>query len=219
MARIITHAELVAIPDGGTIPLEEGAELTPLARERAAARGLRIERRPSAVATHGGDTAALAAAVVEQVVSRLGASSADAMEAVTREVLDALGAGTAPGTTPGTTLGDGPAGLPPSADYCSSYLSSERRRARRRAVITTTGRNAPGIVARIATAIADQGGDILDISQTLVGDYFTMLLIVDIGDLRVPFADFQTAIKQVASELGIQAILMHEDLVTSLHRV
>jgi ACT domain-containing protein len=86
-------------------------------------------------------------------------------------------------------------------------------------VLTTTGRNQPGIVARIATAIADQGGDILDISQTLVGDYFTMLLIVDIGDLRVPFADFQAAIKQVASELGIQAILMHEDLVSSLHRV
>lgn len=215
MARIITHAELSAIPDGGTIPLEEGAELTPLARERAAARGLRIERRPAAIATHGGDTEALAAAVVEQVVSRIGASSPDAMEAVTREVLDALGAG----TTAGTTLGTGPAGLPPSADYCSSYLSSERRRARRRAVLTTTGRNQPGIVARIATAIADQGGDILDISQTLVGDYFTMLLIVDIGDLRVPFADFQAAIKQVASELGIQAILMHEDLVSSLHRV
>lgn len=219
MARIITHAELVAIPDGGVIPLEEGAELTPLARERAAARGLRIERRPAAVATHGGDTEALAAAVVEQVVSRLGASSPDAMEAVTREVLDALGAGTTPGATIGNPQNDGPAGLPPSADYCSSYLSSERRRARRRAVLTTTGRNQPGIVARIATAIADQGGDILDISQTLVGDYFTMLLIVDIGDLRAPFADFQTAIKQVASELGIQAILMHEDLVTSLHRV
>lgn len=215
MARIITHAELSTIPDGGTVPLEEGAELTPLARERAAARGLRIERRSAGVATHGGDTEALAAAVVEQVVSRIGASSAEAMEAVTREVLDALGAG----TTPGTTLGAGPAGLPPSADYCSSYLSSERRRARRRAVLTTTGRNRPGIVARIATAIADQGGDIVDISQTLVGDYFTMLLIVDIGDLRVPFADFQTALKQVASELGIQAILMHEDLVTSLHRV
>ena len=67
MARIITHAELIAVPDGGVIYLEDGAELTPLARERATARGLRIERGAAPVASHVGlggglgDPAALAA--------------------------------------------------------------------------------------------------------------------------------------------------------------
>ncbi|MFO0578515.1 MAG: ACT domain-containing protein [Polyangia bacterium] len=235
MARIITHAELIAVPDGGVIYLEDGAELTPLARERATARGLRIERGAAPVAAHVGlggglgDAAALAA-VAEQVAARIGATTPEALEAVTREVVAALGPTGPRPSTPGdvgSPAGGGPAGLPPSVDYCSSYLLSERRRARRRAVLTATGQNRRGIVARITAAIADLGGDILDISQTLVGDYFTMLLIVDLGDLgdsaagepSVSFADFQTVIHKVAAELGVQVILMHEDLVSSLHRV
>ena len=59
----------------------------------------------------------------------------------------------------------------------------------------------------------------MDISQTLVGDYFTMLLIVDIGDLVASFADFKSAVQQACDQLGVQAILMHEDMVRSLHRV
>jgi ACT domain-containing protein len=232
MARIITHAELIAVPDGGVIYLEDGAELTPLARERAQARGLRIERgaapAASQIASHVSDPATLAA-VAEQVAARIGATSAEALEAVTREVVAALGpsaAGPRAGSLGdvGSPAGGGPGGLPPSVDYCSSYLLSERRRARRRAVLTATGQNRRGIVARITAAIADLDGDILDISQTLVGDYFTMLLIVDLGDPAagepsVSFADFQTVIHKVAAELGVQVILMHEDLVSSLHRV
>ena len=219
MARIITHAELIAVPDGGVVYLEEGAELTPLARERAAARGLRVERGAAQVASHLSDPATLAA-VAEQVAARIGATSPEALEAVTREVVAALGTSGAPG--PGSEAANvtgGPGGLPPSVDYCSSFRAAERRRARRRAVLTATGRNHRGIVARLTGAIAEHGGDILDISQTLVSDYFTMLLIVDIGELSVSFADFQTSLSQVAAELGVQAILMHEDLVTSLHRV
>lgn len=231
MARIITHAELIAVPDGGVIYLEDGAELTPLARERAAARGLRVERGAAPVASHVGlglgDPAALAA-VAEQVAARIGATTPEALEAVTREVVAALGpTGPRASSDASSPAGGGPSGLPPTVDYCSSYLASERRRARRRAVLTATGRNRRGIVARITAAIAELNGDILDISQTLVGDYFTMLLIVDLGDLGDPaagepsvsFADFQTVIHKVAGELGVQVILMHEDLVSSLHRV
>lgn len=223
MARIITHSELIDVPDGGAVHLEPGAELTPLARERAAARGLRIERGP--VAAHSADTAdtadtaTIAAVVTEQVAARIGATSPAALEAVTREVLATLGGAASFSGPAGPAVTSGPVGLSPSADYCSSFLAAERKRSRRRAVLTTTGRNQRGIVARIAAAIAEQGGDILDISQTLVGDFFTMLVIVDIGDLQVSFADFQRALSQVASELGVQAILMHEDLVASLHRV
>ena len=90
---------------------------------------------------------------------------------------------------------------------------------RSRAVITVTGRNRKGIVARLTAVIAEQGGDILDIAQTLVGEFFTMLVIVDIAELAVSFADFKAAIQATTEQLGAQAILMHEDLVRSLHRV
>jgi ACT domain-containing protein len=213
MPRIVTHAELIAVPDGGVYYLEEGAELTPLAAERAQARGIAIHsgHGPGDDPVLGEQAAGVVEEVTAQVIARLGQVSPDALDRISSriaiEVLAAVKERAAP------------AGLPPSADYCSAYLEQERSRARRRAVITTTGRNQKGIVARLTTVIAEQGGDVLDIAQTLVGEYFTMLLIVDIGELVGSFAEFKVAITQTAEQLGAQAILMHEDMVRSLHRV
>ena len=141
---------------------------------------------------------------------RLGKSDSSVVEKVASEVLAALGSGQAPESAPG---------LPPSADYCSAYQESERSRARRKVVITSTGRNQKGVVAKLTAILAELGGDILDISQTLVGDYFTMLLIVDIAEMKVDFSQLKTALQQSAEAMGIHVMLMHEDLVRSLHRV
>ena len=71
------------------------------------------------------------------------------------------------------------------------FCAEEARRRGPRAVVTTTGKNQRGIVAKIAQAIAEAGGDIVDISQTLVSDYFTMIIVVDTAGLEVSFADFK----------------------------
>jgi ACT domain-containing protein len=88
-----------------------------------------------------------------------------------------------------------------------------------RAVVTTTGKNQRGIVAKIAQAIADTGGDIVDISQTLVSDYFTMIIVVDASALTVSFAEFKTRLEKTVSALGAQCLVMHEDVVEALQRV
>ena len=88
-----------------------------------------------------------------------------------------------------------------------------------RAVVTTTGKNQRGIVARIAQAIADAGGDIVDISQTLVSDYFTMIIIVDTGALSVSFAEFKTRLERTVSATGAECLVMHEDVVNAIQRV
>jgi len=88
-----------------------------------------------------------------------------------------------------------------------------------RAVVTTTGKNQRGIVARIAQAIADAGGDIVDISQTLLSDYFTMIIIVDTGALSVSFAEFKTRLERTVAALGAECLVMHEDVVNALQRV
>lgn len=226
MSRIVTHAELVAVPDGGVYPLEEGAELTPLAAERAQARGIRLE--PVSAAGPGGqrppaapgrdELAAVVGQVTAQVIARLGRVDPESLDLISgRVATEVLAAVQERSASPAGAAG--PIGLPPSADYCAAYLEQERSRSRRRAVITATGRNRKGIVARLTAVIAEQGGDILDIAQTLVGEFFTMLVIVDIAELSGSFADFKVAIKDTAEQLGAQAILMHEDLVRSLHRV
>jgi len=208
MARIVTHAEVARVPDGGELFIEPGAELTPLARERAQARRIQVTVGTPRVSE---DTMQVAARVAEQILVRLGKTDASVVEKVAGEVLLALGSSPASAeSTPG---------LPPSADYCSSYMESERSRSRRKVVITSTGQNQKGVVAKLTAILAELGGDILDISQTLVGDYFTMLLIVDIAEMKVDFAQLKTALSKTAEAMGIHVMLMHEDLVRSLHRV
>ena len=86
-------------------------------------------------------------------------------------------------------------------------------------MVTTTGKNQRGIVAKIAQAIAEAGGDIVDISQTLVGDYFTMIIMVDISALAVSFVEFKSRLEHAVGALGAKCLVMHEEVVNALQRV
>lgn len=101
----------------------------------------------------------------------------------------------------------------------ASALTAPERRNGGRAVVTTTGKNQRGIVAKIAQAIADAGGDIVDISQTLISDYFTMIIIVDTGALAVSFAEFKSRLERTVSSLGAECLVMHEGVVNALQRI
>ncbi len=127
---------------------------------------------------------------------------------VTRQVAAEASAGKPPGAA--ETLA--------RAELCASCAEDARRRGPR-AVITTTGKNQRGIVARIAQAIAEAGGDIVDIAQTLVSDYFTMIIVVDTTGLEVSFADFKKRLTAAVSALGAECVVMHEEIVNALQRV
>jgi ACT domain-containing protein len=101
----------------------------------------------------------------------------------------------------------------------SSSSPSPSSRSQSRAVVTTTGKNQRGIVAHIAQAIADAGGDIVDIAQTLVSDYFTMIIIVDTSALAVPFAEFKRRVEQAVVAHGAHCLVMHEAVVNALQRI
>ena len=105
------------------------------------------------------------------------------------------------------------------ADRGSKPAAANGARRGGRAVVTTTGKNQRGIVAKIAQAIADAGGDIVDISQTLVSDYFTMIIIVDTGALAVSFAEFKAKLERTVATAGAECLVMHEDIVNALQRV
>jgi ACT domain-containing protein len=112
-----------------------------------------------------------------------------------------------------------PAEGQPPLDYCALCVEQEKDRGQQRAILTTTGRNRRGIVARVTQSIADAGGDILDISQTLVSDYFTMILVIDLRHLEMPFADFKERVLGACRDLDLQAMIMHEDVARSLQRL
>jgi ACT domain-containing protein len=205
MPRVVSHTEIAAVPDGGTLTIDPDTIVTPLAAEEARARGVVIARQ---------NTAGLAPALVRQVtrsvVDRMGDARPEVLEAVVAEVMQAIGSGEAAADL--VEVG-------PGIDYCQACIEQDRARTRHRAVLTTTGRNQKGIVARVTARIADLGGDILDISQTLVGDFFTMIVVIDAATLDVPFAEFKAAMESEVQQMGLQAMMMHEDVVNSLHRV
>ena len=105
------------------------------------------------------------------------------------------------------------------ADRAGKPAAGAEARRGGRAVVTTTGKNQRGIVARIAQAIADAGGDIVDISQTLISDYFTMIIIVDTAALSVSFAEFKSRLERTVATAGAECLVMHEDVVNALQRV
>lgn len=154
----------------------------------------------------GGDLGPIIAAEVAAAVEALPARDR-------RATAQPPGAGA--GAKPGKGIGEGLSRV----ELCASCLEEERRQSGKRAVVTTTGRNAKGIVAKIAQSIAEAGGDILDISQTLVADYFTMIIVVDTKDLEVPFAEFKARLVRAVSALGAECLVMHDDVLGALQRV
>jgi ACT domain-containing protein len=156
---------------------------------------------------------ALVARVTQAVAARAG-RRADLDAIIAAEVTRALepaASATARPTTGSEALS--------RVELCASCLEEARRKSAKRAVVTTTGKNAKGIVAKIAQAIAEVGGDILDISQTLVADYFTMIIVVDTGGLEVPFAELKARLQRAVGALGAECLVMHEDVVNALQRV
>lgn len=210
MPRVVSHSDIEAAQAGATITVEPDALVTPLALEQAREKGVTIARGEAPVA----QSPSLIRQVTRQVVARMGDASPELLEAVIAEVVGALGGAGATVAPSGDLVEVGP-----GIDFCAMCIEQERSRTRTRAVLTTTGKNTKGVVARITARIADLGGDILDISQTLVGDYFTMIIVVDTASLDVPFASFKEAVEAEVKQMGLECMMMHEDVVSSLHRV
>ena len=208
MPRVVSHSDVEAVGPGGTLTVEADALVTPLALESARTLGVTVVRGNGVTQA----SPSVIRQVTQQVVSRLGDSSPEVVEAVIAEVVGALGAGAGGPHAAEVEVG-------PGIDFCQMCIEQERARTRTRAVVTTTGRNQKGIVARVTAVIAQLGGDILDISQTLVGDYFTMIIVVDTASLDVPFSQFKETLETDIQALGLGCMMMHEDVVSSLHRI
>ena len=91
-----------------------------------------------------------------------------------------------------------------------------------RIVISATGHNTVGIVARLSAAIAEFSGDIQDISQTVVGEYFTMIIVVDISGATsqgTTFAQLKQRLLQIAEDMGIHVVALHDDILSSMHGI
>ena len=88
-----------------------------------------------------------------------------------------------------------------------------------KAVISVTGKDGVGIVAKVSAKCAECGANIIDISQTVLGGYFAMIMIADVSALNVQFGDFVDAMASFGKENGLQVNTMHEDIFNSMHKI
>jgi ACT domain-containing protein len=88
-----------------------------------------------------------------------------------------------------------------------------------RAVITVVGVDRVGIIARITGKLADLGINILDISQTIMGDLFTMSMIVDLSGAQTPFVQVRDELVAMGREMGMEIHAQREDVFRYMHRI
>ncbi len=88
-----------------------------------------------------------------------------------------------------------------------------------KAVITVTGKDSVGIIARVSAACAEYDANIVDISQSVLSEYFAMIMLADIDKLSVPFADFVDKLSAIGEEKGLSVQVMHEDIFNTMHHI
>ncbi len=87
------------------------------------------------------------------------------------------------------------------------------------AVVTVLGRDRVGIIAGISNLLAGYDININDISQTILDDIFTMVMIVDLKDLVIEKSDISDKLKTLGDELGVQITIQHTGLFNAMHRI
>ena len=88
-----------------------------------------------------------------------------------------------------------------------------------RAVITVTGKDKVGIIALASAECAKAGANIIDISQSVLREYFAMIMLVELDNLNCDFAAFATAMKESGEENGVDIRVMHEDIFNTMHKI
>lgn len=88
-----------------------------------------------------------------------------------------------------------------------------------RIVVTVVGKDKKGIIAAVATALSARDVNILDISQTILQEFFTMIMIVDMTDCPVDFAALKEELGVLGQTYGVVISCQHEEIFQYMHRI
>ena len=88
-----------------------------------------------------------------------------------------------------------------------------------KSIITVVGKDTVGIIAKVCTYLAENQINILDISQTIVQDYFNMMMIVDINQSTKEFGTIADDLIKIGEKIGVQVKMQQEDIFNSMHRI
>ncbi len=88
-----------------------------------------------------------------------------------------------------------------------------------RIIVTVIGQDQVGIIARVATALADARANILDISQSVMAEFFVMIMMVDIAGAGIGVDELRRRLAKVGELMGLKIEVQHEDVFKYMHRI
>ena len=88
-----------------------------------------------------------------------------------------------------------------------------------KAVITVTGKDCVGIIADVSAVCAKHNANIVEITQSVLSEYFAMIMLANISDLNVPFSEFSDTLSEMSKEKCLDIRAMHEDIFNTMHHV
>jgi ACT domain-containing protein len=100
-----------------------------------------------------------------------------------------------------------------------SSSSINKKKSTGRAILSAFGYNNPGVVSEITRALSDANCDIQDISQKIMQEFFTMIMLIDVTKSLKDLRDIQDEMNKISSKLGIKIFIQHEDVFRYMHRI
>ena len=88
-----------------------------------------------------------------------------------------------------------------------------------KAIVSVFAMDANGITAYVTSLLAEENINILDISQTLMQEYFAMIMLVDLADCPLPFDRLVGALKEKGAERGLDIHIQRQDIFEAMHRI
>ena len=87
-----------------------------------------------------------------------------------------------------------------------------------KAIVTVVGKDQVGIIAGVCNTLADSRINVLDISQTIMEGYFTMMMVVDLAACETPFDQLRTILKDYGEGRGLSIRIQREDIFDAMHK-
>ena len=88
-----------------------------------------------------------------------------------------------------------------------------------KAVITVVGHDTKGIIAKVSAKCAAAGANIVEISPSVLKEYFAMIMVIDITGLEKPFTEFVDEMRLLGEANSLDIRAMHEDIFNSMHKI
>ena len=86
-------------------------------------------------------------------------------------------------------------------------------------ILTVVGKDKPGIIAKVSSLLAEKSVNIEDISQTIMQNTFTMIMLVNLSGANVSMHDLAKKMQELGDEIGVKIHLQHEGVFDAMHKV